>query len=346
MRTFVFAGVAAVSLGACATTPAVEARYYFPKAESRVQVTQAIACDTEKKNLIFAHSGSVTTAYSADRDRKQVSFKLSDVSGSWANGDNAFTYTDDGRLKTVNSSSTGKGEEIINAAIKLGGIALNLAGGGAPLGAAEKPCDIIEKHGGGKPINLTYVGPFDYASPKSPKPDPSSSDLYRRLAAAGATMPTFAVDAVDKDKAPTAAAYSAWDRNPDPTADSKVVPLKLTGHRLYEASLKVRNANGDEDLWRGDILVPEGQYALPIPKAAFFGKQTFGIALSEAGTITSLSYGTESGTAAGMNSLSAIGSAIQGPDDATKAAAAKGSADLIAQLNRLAACRAKPDTCV
>lgn len=348
MRVMVLAGLAVISLSACASTPKVQAQYYLPKASSQIQITQTLACDAAK-TIVSAHSASVTTTYAADRSKEPVVFQFSDVSGSWANGDSTFTYTDDGRLKGVNSSTTGKGEDIINAAIKLGSIAFSLAGVGAVPGVAPPPtpCEIIATHGGGKPVTLTYAGPLNYGTTPPPIPDPASSALYGRLVAAGAQMPQFSVTVTPSGVVREGAYYAAWkdrtwDKNEPAPAEDGVVPLKLSGHKVYTASV----STGQEVLWSGEILVPEGTFALPIPKATFFGKQSFGLALSESGTITSIGYGTESGAASGLNSLSAIGTAIHGPDDATKAAAAKGSADLIVQQNRLVACRANPATCV
>ena len=94
------------------------------------------------------------------------------------------------------------------------------------------------------------------------------------------------------------------------------------------------------------LTAPDAQtYVLPIPKAALFGKQSFSLALSEAGVITSVEYGKNTGAASVLNAAGAAATAQAPETTAAKAADVKAQADLIAQQQRLARCQANPAQC-
>lgn len=115
-----------------------------------------------------------------------------------------------------------------------------------------------------------------------------------------------------------------------------------------QATGKVRvdlTAQG-QSIWTGTIQVPLPQtYLLPIPKAALFGKQSFSLSLSEAGAVTSVDYGKNTGAASALNAAGAIATAAAPETVAAKAAEVKAQADLIAQQQRLARCHANPAQC-
>jgi hypothetical protein len=86
-------------------------------------------------------------------------------------------------------------------------------------------------------------------------------------------------------------------------------------------------------------------YALPIPRAAVFGKQSFALTLSEAGAVTAIDYGKLTGAASPLNVATAAANAAAPASSATQAAEVKAQADLIAQQQRLARCQAQPEKC-
>ncbi|MBJ7413753.1 MAG: hypothetical protein JHD15_25855 [Phenylobacterium sp.] len=348
--------LAALGLTACATTPDVTVSYYHPKAESRALVTQTIACDAAKENLIIGNSAGVSTTYSADTARPET-LKIAQLSGDWANSDTKITFTDDGRLKGINTSATGKGEEIVAAGIKVASVALGFA---AAPAVPPTPCDVIETYGGGKPVNLSYSAEFGYAHNVSfLSVDAGGGPLFDALSkalssASKSPLPSFRL-AVGKSEPALPRASYAWTAGgaatpPEPpTKGANVVPLRLTKHVRVPVSVEALETPKDPSpdvLWKGAVIAPASDtYALPLPKAAFFGKQSMSLELSEAGVIASVGYGSESGAASAMNSASALGTAIQGDDPATQAAKIKGQADLIAQQQRLMLCQQKPESC-
>ena len=126
----------------------------------------------------------------------------------------------------------------------------------------------------------------------------------------------------------------------------------ITLSRIRQVSLHAF-VNGDKtaDILNAKVLVPfagggpDSERSIPIPQAPFFGSQTFVLALSDAGTITTLTYGKESGAAAGLNSFNAVMAAFAPRSAADKAAEIQARADLIAQTQRLAVCEAAPKDC-
>jgi hypothetical protein len=99
--------------------------------------------------------------------------------------------------------------------------------------------------------------------------------------------------------------------------------------------------------WTGSIAVPQrGRvFMLPIPHAAMFGKQSFGLALAESGAITTLKYAEESGLSSGMSAATAAFTEFRGDTTAESAAKLKAEADVIAQQQRLIRCQLNPAGC-
>ena len=85
-------------------------------------------------------------------------------------------------------------------------------------------------------------------------------------------------------------------------------------------------------------------FAVPIPKAALFGKQTFSLVLAESGRITSLGYGRTAGVPGALGATAAAAGA-ETTEDNTEAAAMKAASDLIAQQQRYNNCKLKPSEC-
>jgi hypothetical protein len=86
-------------------------------------------------------------------------------------------------------------------------------------------------------------------------------------------------------------------------------------------------------------------YQLPVPRAAAFGKQTFGAAFAESGALTSVQYVSNSGAAGALGSANSLATIAQGETTSAKVAEVKAEADLIAQQQRLLQCQADPKSC-
>jgi hypothetical protein len=335
--------VAAGLLSACATIPDVEYSYYPAKSNTLATVIQSVDCTSDKTAVVVVNTPSVTTAYSSDTSKAPFRTKIKDVEGDnsvFADSDMSFGFFDDGRLKSINQSTTGQGETILKAAVSLAAAIAPLGGGpkGGEVKAPLPECDTINSFGGGKAVSLTYTGGIDSATPVGvPVPlvvAPGSKQLYEALRV---RLPVLAVQIKDKSPIESRATYAV----PTPP-DSGVVVLTL--QKTSNARVEVTADGGP--IFSGSVAIPEtGTYPLPISKAALFGKEAFALTLSEAGTITAIDYGKSAGAAGALNVAGAIATASTPQTTASQAADVKAQADLIAQQQRLVRCQAKPAQC-
>jgi hypothetical protein len=119
------------------------------------------------------------------------------------------------------------------------------------------------------------------------------------------------------------------------------VPITLQQMRSF--NVKVTDQQGE--VGSKSVAVPLADpLAVPIPKAALFGKQGFSLVLAESGKITSMGYARTTGVPGALNAFSSI-SGKGTTEDAADAAALDAAADLIYQQQRLNNCRLKPEDC-
>jgi hypothetical protein len=333
-------------MSACTTTPDVTVHYFLPKAETRLQVLQSIDCDAGKENLLIATTVTPATTYLANRDRPQA-FAFKGVDGIFANADLSFTLTDDGRLKSVNATETGKGEDILKAAttlaVSLGGLNLFDEEIKLPVGGSKTAeCDFIAAVGNNKPISLSYSATLDYSdvefsSALPIKPDQGSIVYFKHLEA---KLPKLSVSLQNRTKiAPAATA--------NPKADASTATLTLTGLQAVELHVSAATDQGGAEIWQDRAIIPDkdATIGLPVPRAEPFGNRTFALTLADSGAITQLRYAKDAGATGVLNALNAGAVALKPDTDADKAAAIKAQADLIAQQQRLLACQTKPVDC-
>jgi hypothetical protein len=329
-----------VCLEACASTPNVVYSYYPAGSTSTVTVTQTIDCTSDKKAMVVLNSPAVNTLYFADHSKNPYTLQIKSLDGAFADADVALGLYDDGRLKSVNAATTGQGESILKAAVSLA-VAIAPLGGGTQqptVAAAALPeCTFISNWGNGKPVTVTYSHAVDLGGITAPaliavNPTPGSAELY---AALKAQLPVIQIQ-VSKPTVLTAGA------RPIGSVDAGAVSLTLQ----ETSSAKVVVLAQGQAIFSGNIIVPlASTYTLPIPKAALFGKQSFAVAISEAGAVTSVEYGKQTGASGPLNVLTAAATAAAPTSTATQAADVKAQADLIAQQQRLARCQAQPDKC-
>ena len=285
--------LAAIFVVGCATVPDVTFNYYPTTWESTVIVTQTLGCTAAKDRLIVLSVPSVTTRYFSDPVTGKVrSIRITDLSGAFADSDISMTFSDDGRLKGINQSTTGQGEAVVKAAIAL---ATTLSAVKAydftitPKPPAP-PCDDIERWGGSKPVTLTYrknVGPANLNSTVTLDVAPESADLYRVI---GATLPRPRSTISDAARLQSGARYSKFSHQPG----DNVVSLTLQ----HVGIIAIATEALGQDIGNATVVVPLTEtYDLPIPKAALFGKQTFTIGLTDAAAVSSIGYGKLDGTA-------------------------------------------------
>lgn len=323
----------AVFLTSCATVPRVTFSYYPAKWNTIATVTQTVGCNEAKTRLVVANTPSITTTYSSDFNRPfQISIK--DLDSAFADSDITMTFTDDGRLKSINQSTTGQGEAIVKSAVSLATTIATMAFVKAPARALDE-CKTIETLGAGKPVTLSYKATIDSTTlgmtvPLEPAPE--SRDLYGRLQS---QLPKLAVGVSGISDSKSGPSYEG----PRDGSSDNVVLLTLQ----KVGSVCVTISANDDPVGTAHIVVPgTGTYQVPIPKAALFGKQTFSVILSEAGAVTSVGYGKTTGAAGALNALGTIANA---DPTAAKVADLKAQADLIVQQQRLVLCETKPDQC-
>jgi hypothetical protein len=345
MRSAVYA-LAVGLLSACSTVPDVEYSYYLAKSNTNVSVSQTVACNDAQTSLIVAATPTVATSYSADYAKGIYKINIGELRGSFAafaDSDANFTFYDDGRLKGINQTTTGQGETIVKSAAGLLTAVAPLASrfaaraeGAAPPLASE--CKIIQQWGAGKPISLSYTGDFDLEklqdSVQKLTVSPGSQALFDALKGGGLPPLYFRIK--------KAAAIGDRARYLSEANNQGFVPLSLQEIAVVEASVE----SGSAPIWKANIIVPTSHiYTLPIPKAAFFGKQGFLLSLSEAGAITAIDYSNTSGAAGALNAGTSIATAVAPETAAAKAADLKARADVIAQQQRLMGCQLAPASC-
>ncbi len=338
-------GAAAAMLAACSSLPDVQYSYYPAKSLTAVTVTQTVDCTSDGRAVVVVSTPSISTAYSADYTKGPYSVRIKAIEGSggtFADSDIAFTFFDDGRLKSINQSTTGQGETIIKSAVQVVS-SLALLGGGAPAakGAPALPeCKVIQSAGAGKPVTLTYAQTWDVSAmlgkpPQELPPTPSSKQLYDGLKN---QLPVLAVAFGQPAATQSGARYVV----PAGGASSDLVALTLQNI----ASIRVDVRGSGATLGGSVVAVPvAGTYDLPIPTAALFGKQNFALTLNEAGAVVSVDYGKTAGAAGALNAINAAATAAAPESTANQAADVKAQADLIAQQQRLIRCQTHPAQC-
>lgn len=342
---------------ACARTPDVQIGYYLPRSSVAVKAVRTVGCDTNG-TIHSATAVTSTTVYGPDSKEGLQPVRFRSLDGTLANSDLALTFTEDGRLKGVNATTVGKGEEVLKSAIQMASMVLGggfafLRSGDAVPASQPTPCDLIRTFGGKeRMVTLNYAAgeKFDLDVPKAnPLPLQQGSPKFAQDIDAALTPLCFAVGMAIKDIPPVSvgegedarAAVKLHLRQP------AKVPVSVSEGVGGICNPALAMAETTKKYWNGTILVPQlgKPYWLPIPRGALFGKQSFVMALADSGAITTLQYGKESGASGMMNVVNA-GLMEAKPDSAaTRAAELKAEADLIAQQQRLIGCQMDPENC-
>ena len=337
---------------ACARTPDVQASYYLPRSSLGIKVVRTVACDPHG-TIFSATAVTSTTNFSRDEAYGLQPIRFKALDSQLANNDLTLNFYDDGRLKGINATTVGRGEEIFKSAISLASTVLG--GGFGILGTlpgipANTACGLIETFGGKeKMVSLVYSGgeKFDQAGPRPAvilKLDAGSPEYHELIDRALGTL-CFGVGAPKKDPMPinvTAAETARAAINVKLRQPARVPVFVSEG-----ADAQCAGADNAKKIWSGGAVVPQlgDPYSLPVPKAALFGKQSMELALTESGLITTLKYGKESGTAGMLNVLNAGLTEAKPDTAAARAAEIKAEADLIAQQQRLIRCQLDASKC-
>lgn len=213
--------------------------------------------------------------------------------------------TEDGRLKSINATSTGAGEAIIGSFAKL--IPLVLAGSAKDNSADLKAiCDVVSKPPDEIPAKLTLVGTLyqtagNFGKPIELQPDAASRKFFNIL---GSRAQSVVVE-VDEPKILTPRIQATG-------AMADGTTLTLAKMAIVEVEVK----SSQRPVGKSKILVPSGQtYLLPIPRAKAFGASKFNLEIADSGAITSIGYAKTSGTSAAIGSAGVLHSTLR-PSDA------------------------------
>lgn len=320
-------------LAGCAQTPPITTTYPGVRSSLHVRIVQTVGCD-EKNWPVSAIAVTQSVTHVADNG-KPNKLSFGDIDAAYANSDFKLDFYGDGRLKGINATTTGQGETILKAAIALVEVALEES----VASDVETKCKDLKARFKDKPLTLAFETRDDLSGKSNTtpiKPDGLSAAYYKEFKPLfGETCLVFGTMVPPVRPVEVA--------NPDDYA-------KLSARQPGQIPVAV--ATGPEGhceqsvVWSGIVSAAQRgvDYTIPIPKAAFFGKQSIAVGFDEAGGLTLLQYGKESGVA------SALGAAKAGVDAAqnTRAetiAELKGEADLIAAQQRLVKCQTSPATC-
>jgi len=175
----------AILISACASLPDAQVLYYPAKTEVTATLDIHITCD-EAFEKIF-HSARLTPMeeHSANLNQSAFALNLKDFGGALSDGNIRVNHYPDGRLNSINATSTGRGQQNLSSAVSLAGslFGINLLGGtGAntfsgesqpvtpPLSAVKVLCGLINPDPDKSKTNvmtLKYTAKFDSSMEES-----------------------------------------------------------------------------------------------------------------------------------------------------------------------------------
>ena len=325
-----------LAVAGCAHTPDVEVGYYLGKSAVSIKVVRTVACDGSDAPIV-ASAVVPTVTHSADTAQRGT-INLGALRGMAADPDATFTFTEDGRLKTINASSVGQGEAILKAFVSIAGTVMMMTEGASFT--YPELCAFIKKAGDGKPLSVTYEGPVNLSMPGQQQdvPAAATSSYYAERLEPMLGGVCVSVGTSEPPQKPVGFKSAPGDVLLNARQPGQV-PLKVRAGK--------RGACSEVPLWDGSVAVAQAgtPYKIPIPRGAFFGKQVFAVSFAESGALSSLQYAALSGDAQAINAANAVAAALKPDTTAEKLAQVKAEADLIAQQERLVKCKASPADC-
>ena len=333
LLAIVLAGI----IGGCANLPDARVEYYLAQSRISFTVVRTVGCDGAG-NLISASTVEPKATHFADT-RRTEKVVFTELKGTFADSDVKFDFHDDGRLKGVNATSEGKGEEILKTAITLVKTAVAV---GVREGSPPPECAFIATAAGdAKVLTLNYEGEVTVSRDtathgvKTPIPLKAGKEyadvLYDLFGGACATVET--IDPV---------------RTPVIRGSSVAALLKARQPASVNMKVMVGPAKSCSDpAWSGKLPVAQlgVDYKMPIPGPPLFGKQVFAATFADSGALSSVQYASTTGAGQALNVGNALLTAFQGKTTAEKVLDTQAKADLILQQQRLVLCQADPTSC-
>lgn len=335
--------------GACARTPDVEVSYFLPRSDLALRAVRTVGCDS--RDVLYSTTAvTAVTAFSrgtAPADRKSIRLKALD--NPMSNTDWGVSFYEDGRLKGINATTVGKGDEIIKTAIQMAQLGVMFF---QPPPSSPEACKLIrERSPKDGMLTLVYTKSESFADKigrsEAMSLDAASVDHALFVLDMALRKPLCVNVGVPVQEEPWTA-YKGNPTNDVNLALRQPARVKVAVIEAMQACKYTDEPESARPIWAGTVLVPQAgkPYDLPIPKGALFGKQSFELALAESGAVNSLKYGKETGGSGLLGVMNAGMAAIQPDTPAARAAEIKAEADLIAQQQRLIRCQTDPDNCV
>ncbi|MDP9555089.1 UNVERIFIED_ORG: hypothetical protein J2W65_000688 [Pseudomonas parafulva] len=323
-------------LHGCASLPNAKIGYHETHSTVKVTATRTVACN-DQADVQIATDVSPSVSNAASNDPKDYhEIDLNDLEGVFSDASVKIERTDDGRLKSWNSSTNGRGEEIIKSVLSLTSV---LSGGGIKNAAVpQDACSLVATFGKNGTLSLTYSAILDLKrkGPQDLMADPASNPYTAALAR---SLPPLAAEISSFSGA------NAPIVNLDKSGNTPVLHARQPG----QLEFKVIDPNDDKKAvyWSGSVLVAQlgTPYEIPIPTPKAFGKLTLSASFSDSGALSSLEYIDTNGSASLVNSLSALAKSTASDTTAENVTQAKNEADLIVQQQRLVLCKASPSNC-
>jgi hypothetical protein len=347
-------------VGGCASIPDVTVDYRPVKWSVAVAVAHTVTCSPTAQQAVVERGATVVPIYGADKADPRYRLRLKDLDRYFADADITFVLSEDGRLKSINQTTTGQGEAVVKSTVgAVATFAASRTGAASPAGAGEVQlfsnnrfdkaaptarftdvCGVVRRWSLAARDKLPQISLTQYVILKATtaglalKPSQDQAPLFDELKKAGLDLSTSVVAALGTEELQPIV-------KPSTSVNNGEVPITLQQMRSF--NVKVTDQQGE--VGSKSVAVPLADpLAVPIPKAALFGKQGFSLVLAESGKITSMGYARTTGVPGALNAFSSI-SGKGTTEDAADAAALDAAADLIYQQQRLNNCRLKPEDC-
>lgn len=350
-RVFTAAMVLASMLTGCATTPDTTINYYLAKSSVKFTVLRTIACNT-RSHVVMSHAVTPVVSHSADKADKESRLEIdtSALKGAFSDADLLVTFYDDGRLKSLNTSTTGQGEPVFKTAITIATLFLALEGSPTPY---PSECKLIAKIGEGKPVTLKYGGMVDLTNGELQTiPPEAASEYYHRelISAIGPILVQVGDRNTPKRPIEPETDSEAASAEPSLSSNSSFTDSRsaLIAREPALVRFELVTPKSSEPLWSGSLPVAQLgiRYELPIPNPGMFGKRQVAATFAESGSLTSIHFLSNTGAGQALNVVNSGLTGFAPKTTAEKAAEVQAEADLIAQQQRLVRCLAEPEACI
>jgi hypothetical protein len=310
-RTFAAITAGLFALSGCANLPNVAVTYYPPIAHVTVTATQSLDCNKSNTRVFASTTVKAVSTWTPDRTQPRT-LHIAELDGAFSDTSLSFTLTEDGRLKGINVQTTGEAAAVISSGITLGTALATVA---AQAHGRPTVCNVIADWGKGKPV--TVVWRAELASPPNLvpgnipfSPSPESQDVANALV--GYSLPqmelALRIDRVAEMVPPVVDLGS-----------SDVAELDLNKTAQVDISV-LENQNA---VWAQAFILPiAGRYTVPVPKSKLFGADTFTLALSDAGAVTSVTYNKTAGIGAALGAAGSVATAAAPPPASSPASSA------------------------